>query len=91
MPEVIGNCGVDVGQVQRVVRADQVFRRDTVLVLLDHYVEADTTFPNANGAPFIHTDGQRLGVYGQSISQVQVLQVTHRNCNICNSNNITKM
>jgi hypothetical protein len=43
MPEVVGDDGVDVGQHQRIIGAEHVFRRHAVLVLVDDQVEADPT------------------------------------------------
>src|SRR5437870_2395064 len=54
-PEVIGDDGVGVGQVEGVVGLNHLFRRHAVFVLLDDRVEGDAAVTDANGAAFIHS------------------------------------
>ena len=65
MPEVIGDDGVDIGQFQGVVGANHAFRRHAVLVLLDHEVEANATFANADASSFIHPERGKFGMQGE--------------------------
>jgi hypothetical protein len=61
MPEVVGNDGVNICEIEGVVGADQIFRSHAVLVLLDHQIETNTTLADADGTPFVHAERGRFG------------------------------
>src|SRR5207245_3536167 len=65
MPKVVGDDRVDIGQTQRIIGADHVFRGHAILVLLDDQVEADAALADTHGAPFVHPKRGAVGVDGK--------------------------
>src|SRR5438067_12209957 len=65
--EIVSNDGINVTQRQAVVSTNHVFRRHTVLVLLNDQVEANAAFADAHGAPLIDPERGPVGVQEKHI------------------------